>query len=305
MKLDNDEERRKKRLARFAVNTDTRKATDKIRTNKTDSIIVGCFQTISKPYMRLTSEPNPEFIRPIHILKKAYETFLNEKINKEIEYSRFISEFKSIRQDLTIQRIRDEFTVKVYESNIEISIENEDFNEFNQCITQLIPLYSEVKEQAENDKRLQFIKYNMIRLIFLKEWDSLIEMFIRYKLNQNEKQIMLEWELFDAKIVGDYYKLAQTIESISEKNMLMGKLLEYYLKNERNNIIRVLILSYNQLNFEMLKEKLYFNNIENLGKYLIENKKYQEFIEKKVLENGKELQILNSRKIRLQNSDNF
>jgi hypothetical protein len=47
------------------------------------------------------------------ILQKALAHFLQE-YKKGTVYDNLISQFKSIRQDLTVQHIRNSFTVEVY-----------------------------------------------------------------------------------------------------------------------------------------------------------------------------------------------
>jgi len=44
---------------------------------------------------------------------------------------------------MTIQHIKNDFTIKVYETHARIALENNDIDQFNQCQTQLCILYKE------------------------------------------------------------------------------------------------------------------------------------------------------------------
>lgn len=78
-----------------------------------EEVIVGKSQSIEKPYLRITGRPNPDIVRPEPILKKALKVFL-DKYHKDKNYEYFISQIKSIRQDLTVQHIKNGFTVEAY-----------------------------------------------------------------------------------------------------------------------------------------------------------------------------------------------
>ncbi|KAG8167077.1 hypothetical protein KVR01_002766 [Diaporthe batatas] len=102
--------------------------------------VVGTCEKLEKGYLRLTAPPKPEAVRPERVLHQTLD-LLKKKWKKDRDYNYICNQFKSLRQDLTVQRIKNNFTVEVYEIHARIALEMADLGEYNQCQTQLIALY--------------------------------------------------------------------------------------------------------------------------------------------------------------------
>ncbi|KAL6977278.1 hypothetical protein U1Q18_026075 [Sarracenia purpurea var. burkii] len=119
--------------------------------------VKGTCQDIEKRYLRLTSAPDPATVRPEEVLEKALLMVQNSEKN----YLYKCDQLKSIRQDLTVQRIRNELTVKVYETHARSAIEVGDLAEYNQCQSQLKTLYAEGIKGCH----MEFSAYNLLCVI--------------------------------------------------------------------------------------------------------------------------------------------
>ncbi|KAL2323874.1 hypothetical protein Fmac_022932 [Flemingia macrophylla] len=119
--------------------------------------VKGTCQEIEKRYLRLTSAPDPATVRPEEVLEKALLTVQNSQKN----YLYKCDQLKSIRQDLTVQRIRNQLTVKVYETHARLALEFGDLPEYNQCQSQLKTLYAEGIEGSD----MEFAAYNLLCVI--------------------------------------------------------------------------------------------------------------------------------------------
>lgn len=198
-------EMRKKRFEGAGVNYGNSGAsspTDSHRAGAEQGPVVGRCQTLEKNYFRLTSAPNPDSVRPLPVLRKALD-LLKKKWRNESNYTYICDQFKSLRQDLTVQHIRNEFTVSVYEIHARIALEKGDLGEYNQCQTQLRVLY----KQNLGGNPTEFKAYRILYFIYTRNWtamnDALADVTAEDKKNTAVKHAL---DVRSALALGNYHR---------------------------------------------------------------------------------------------------
>lgn len=151
-------ERKRQRAERFEATSFSSTQRPIPKNEQNGGPVIGLNTNLEKSYLRLTSEPDPYKVRPQYILEKSVEYVLrkyNSMRGKEaLNYLN--DQFKSIRQDLTVQHIKNDFAITVYEQNARLSLKHDDLGEFNQCLGQLKFLYN-YKRQSSPEWLKRFI----------------------------------------------------------------------------------------------------------------------------------------------------
>ncbi|GAX26879.1 hypothetical protein FisN_9Lh173 [Fistulifera solaris] len=133
--------------------------------------VKGTCLELEKEYLRLTAPPRPELVRPEAVLREHLENMKQERRRpNRRDYIWFCSQLKAIRQDCTVQRIQNSFTIDVYETHARIALEENDLNEYNQCQTQLKELYRTLHDDTEATQNIrEFLAYRLLYYVFLME----------------------------------------------------------------------------------------------------------------------------------------
>lgn len=167
--------------------------------------IIGRCQDLEKKYFRLTSAPNPDTVRPLPVLEKTLE-HLKRKWKQERNYFYICDQFKSLRQDLTVQRIKSGFTVNAYEIHARIALEQGDLSEYNQCQTQLRALYA----QKLGGHPTEFMAYRILYFLHTSNRTDMNDVLA--DLTATEKQDPAVKHALDTRsalALGDYHRFFQ------------------------------------------------------------------------------------------------
>lgn len=238
--------------------------------------MIGTSTKLEKEYLRAHSEMinDSENVRPLHVLVNAYD-FVKNKYKETKDYKYILNQLKSIRQDMLLQNIKNDFCVKVYETSTEISILNEDMENANITLSMLIrELYNTIHSENE----YQFYRYYLIYNILydIKEMNYIIqeEKFISYK--NRMRDIIDIMKAMNEKNFIKLFSLFSKLNSEKEKKMLIPFVVYYQIQ-------AMIILSYGfytMIDINYIYEKIgrdstkeeFINFMKEIGVMMIDTK---------------------------------
>lgn len=180
-------------------------------------------------------------------------------------YKWICDQLKSIRQDLTVQRVKNEFTVQVYETHARIALEKSDPSEFHQCQTQLIGLYGEgLKGSA-----LEFLGYRILYYIFTEANTDLIGLL--GELTEAQKLHPSVLHALTVRVVhtsSNYHRLFQLYQDAPN---MSAYVMDLMIPRERRKALRTMIRAYRPtVPVSMVARELAFDGEEECVKFLQE-----------------------------------
>ncbi|KAF8661360.1 hypothetical protein AX16_001455 [Volvariella volvacea WC 439] len=223
--------------------------------------IVGTSQEILKDYLRLTSEPKPETIRPYPVLQKTLLELKN-RWKAKVAYPWICNQFKSLRQDLTVQRIKNEFTVQVYEIHARMALESNDMVEYNQCQATLKTLY----ELGIPGKVEEFTAYRILMLLHGRNRSEL-NLYVG-QLTDKQKQddaVRHALAVHRALSMGNYHSLFELY--LSAPNM-GAYIMDHFIDRERVKALMVITKAYRTIPLTFLLNELAFDDLPSTHKWL-------------------------------------
>ncbi|KAL5601089.1 hypothetical protein BROUX41_005916 [Berkeleyomyces rouxiae] len=253
---------REKRARRFQLdNVPARSPTPP----PSDGPVVGTCQDLEKRYLRLTAPPIPSKVRPESVLWKTLE-LLKQKWRTEANYGYICDQFKSLRQDLTVQRIKNEFTVSVYEIHARIALEKGDLGEYNQCQTQLKSLYA----SGIKGNPVEFRAYRILYFIHTANRTGLNET-IAALTPQDKLTVPIKHalEVRTALALGNYHKFFQLY---LDTPGMGGYLMDMFVGRERLAALCMICRAYKpSVKIRFITEELGFESDSDACQFIIDH----------------------------------
>ncbi|EUB62321.1 Leukocyte receptor cluster member protein [Echinococcus granulosus] len=237
--------------------------------------IVGTMQELEKPYLRLTAAPDPANVRPPDVLKKAV-AHVKQRWKERGDYLWVCEQLKSIRQDLTVQRIQTELTAEVYEVHADIALEAGDSQEFHQCQSQLSLLHA---EGLGLSRHAEFTAYRLLYYIFTQDLLGMSTLlaslkdsqrtnpFIRFALTVREAWALRNYKRFFHLACDP--DAAASFETKTSKMRGCRQILSWSLDRERKFALKAIFKTYRPyLSFDFVTKTLGFGDASSCAGFI-------------------------------------
>lgn len=195
--------------------------------------VVGLSTKLEKPYLRLTSAPDPRNVRTLATLMQTLE-LLKKKWRTENNYGYICDQFKSMRQDLTVQRIKNDFTVKVYEIHGRIALEKGDLGEYNQCQSQLRGLYA----LGLPGSVMEFLAYRILYLLHTRNRRDVNSLMAELgPIHKEEPAVAHALSVRSALATGNYHAFFRLYDDAPNMNAYV---MDHFIDRERINALHIM-----------------------------------------------------------------
>ncbi|KAH9877085.1 hypothetical protein IAQ61_002448 [Plenodomus lingam] len=260
-----DQAELEKRRQRFNLGNGSRKSSPPWGSKGDDEMpsgpVIGTNQSLEKSYFRLTAPPKAETVRPLHVLEKTL-AMLTRKWKAEKNYNYICNQFKSLRQDLTVQHIKNAFTVKVYEIHARISLEKGDLGEYNQCQTQLKALYA----QQLGGNPAEFKAYRILYFVYTCNKTDMNDMLAELTdADKSHEWIKHALDVRSSLALGNYHKFFRLY--LEAQNM-GGYLMDMFIERERLNALANICRGYSNVALRFLTDELGFESDETCREFI-------------------------------------
>ncbi|KAL6074489.1 Leukocyte receptor cluster member 8 [Balamuthia mandrillaris] len=228
-----------------------------------DSLVIrGTSTELEKQYLRLTSAPDPATVRPQHVLTQSLQLIKN-KWKHEEDYHYACEQLKSIRQDLTVQHIKNSFAIEVYETHARLALENSDLGEFNQCLTQLLILYTEVGTGSA----IEFTAYRILYCLYSNNAAEITQIMAQLDPGlRNHEFVSHALKVREAMALSNYYSFFRLYQSVPNMGVYI---MDLFVDEMRLSALRIICKAYRpSMPVKIVKKELAFSSMKQCVKFL-------------------------------------